>query len=99
MSIRLMSQVWEDTRVESQSELLVLLALAHHARDNGLCWPSMRSIAVKARIEKRSAQRIDRRLIEKGLIELVSQGGCIDGCNTPNRKRFLLSEPRQTQRM
>jgi hypothetical protein len=96
MSIRLMSQVWEDTRIESQAELLVLLALADHARDDGLCWPSMRSIAGKARIEERSAQRIIRRLIEKGLVELVSQGGCIDGCNTPNRYRVIGSEPRQT---
>jgi len=96
MSIRLMSQVWEDSRIDSQSELLVLLALADHARDDGLCWPSMRSIAVKARIEERSAQRIVRRLIEKGLIELVSQGGCIDGCNTPNRYRVVVGEPRQT---
>jgi len=91
-----MSQVWEDTRIESQAELLVLLALADHARDDGLCWPSMRSIAVKARIEERSAQRIVRRLIEKGMIELVSQGGCIDGCNTPNRYRVIGGEPRQT---
>jgi Helix-turn-helix domain len=96
MSIRLMSQVWEDTRIESQAELLVLLALADHARDDGLCWPSMRSIAGKARIEERSAQRIIRRLIEKGLVELVSQGGCIDGCNTPNRYRVIGTEARQT---
>ena len=96
MSIRLMSQVWEDTRIESQAELLVLLALADHARDDGLCWPSMRSIAGKARIEERSAQRIIRRLIEKGLVELVSQGGCIDGSNIPNRYRVVGSEPRQT---
>jgi Helix-turn-helix domain len=96
MSIRLMSQVWEDTRIESQAELLVLLALADHARDDGLCWPSMRSIAGKARIEERSAQRIIRRLIEKGLVELVSQGGCIEGCNTPNRYRVIGSESRQT---
>jgi hypothetical protein len=96
MSIRLMSQVWEDMRIESQAELLVLLALADHARDDGLCWPSMRSIAGKARIEERSAQRIVRRLIEKGLVELVSQGGCIDGCNTPNRYRVIGNEPRQT---
>jgi Helix-turn-helix domain len=95
MSIRLMSQVWEDTRIESQAELIVLLALADHARDDGLCWPSMRSIAVKARIEERSAQRIVRRLIEKGMIELVSPGGCIDGCNTPNRYRVMGSDLRQ----
>jgi hypothetical protein len=85
MSIRLMSQVWEDDRIQSQAELLVLLALADHARDDGLCWPSIRTIAAKARIEERSAQRILRRLIEKGLVELVSKGGCIDGQNVPNR--------------
>src|SRR5271166_3072825 len=76
MSIRLMSQVWEDARIQS---------LADHARDDGLCWPSIRTIAAKARIEERSAQRILRRLIEKGLVELVSKGGCIDGQNVPNR--------------
>jgi Helix-turn-helix domain len=84
-----MSQVWEDTRIGSQAELLVLLALADHARDDGLCWPSMRSIARKARIEERSARRIIRRLIEKGFLELVSKGGCIDGQNTPNRYRVI----------
>jgi hypothetical protein len=84
-----MSQVWEDTRIGSQAELLVLLALADYARDHGLCWPSMRSIAAKARIEERSAQRIIRRLIEKGFVELVSKGGCIDGQNTPNRYRVI----------
>jgi hypothetical protein len=84
-----MSQVWEDARIGSQAELLVLLALADHARDDGLCWPSMRSIAAKARIEERSAQRIIRRLIEKGFVELVSKGGCIDGQNTPNRYRVI----------
>ena len=92
MSIRLMAQVWEDTRVESQAELLVLLAVADHARDDGLCWPSMRTIAKKARIAERSAQRIVRRLIEKGLIELVSKGGCIEGRNTPNHYRVTVSE-------
>jgi hypothetical protein len=92
MSIRLMAQVWEDTRVDSQAELLVLLALADHARDDGLCWPSMRTIAKKARIEERSAQRNVRRLIEKGLIELVSKGGCIEGHNTPNHYRVMVGE-------
>jgi hypothetical protein len=95
MSIRLMAQVWEDTRVDSQAELLVLLALADHARDDGLCWPRMRTIAKKARIEERSAQRIVRRLIEKGLIELVSKGGCIEGHNTPNRYRVMVSESKR----
>jgi hypothetical protein len=96
MSIRLMAQVWEDARVRSQAELLVLLALADHARDDGLCWPSMCTIAKKARIEERSAQRIVRRLIEKGLIELVSKGGCIAGHNTPNHYRVMVGESKQS---
>jgi hypothetical protein len=91
-----MSQVWEDTRIESQAELLVLLALADHARDDGLCWPSMRNIAAKARIEERSAQRIIHRLIEKGFVELVSKGGCIDGQNTPNRYRVIGGDQRSS---
>jgi len=96
MSIRLMAQVWEDTRVDTQAELLVLLALADHARDDGLCWPSMRTIAKKARIAERSAQRIVRRLIEKGLIELVSKGGCIEGHNTPNHYKVMVSESKRS---
>jgi hypothetical protein len=88
-----MSQVWEDARIQSQAELLVLLALADHAHDDGLCWPSIRTIAAKARIEERSAQRILRRLIEKGLVELVSKGGCIDGQNMPNRYKVKGGDP------
>jgi Helix-turn-helix domain len=82
-----MSQVWEDARIQSQPELLVLLALADHARDDGVCWPSIRTIAAKARVEERSAQRIIRRLIEKDLVEIVTKGGCIDGHNVPNHYR------------
>ena len=93
MSIRLMSQVWEDPRIQSQPELLVLLALADHARDDGVCWPSIRTIAAKARVEERSAQRIIRRLIEKGLVEIVAKGGCIDGHNVANRYRVNGGDP------
>ena len=88
-----MSQVWEDARIESQPELLVLLALADHARDDGVCWPSIRTIAAKARVEERSAQRIIRRLIEKGLVEIVAKGGCIDGHNVANRYRVNGGDP------
>ena len=88
-----MSQVWEDARIQSQPELLVLLALADHARDDGVCWPSIRTIAAKARVEERSAQRIIRRLIEKGLVEIVTKGGCIDGHNVPNRYRVKGGDP------
>lgn len=96
MSIRVMSAVWSDMRIRSQAELLLLLALADHARDDGVCWPSMRSIAAKARVDERSARRIVRRLAERGLITIIEQGGCDeDGRNVPNRYRVLAGETRQ----
>ena len=96
MSIRVMSAVWSDMRIRSQAELLLLLALAAHARDDGVCWPSMRSIAAKARVDERSARRIVRRLAERGLITIIEQGGCDeDGRNVPNRYRVLAGETRQ----
>ena len=71
----------------------MLLALADHARDDGVCWPSIRTKAAKARVEERSAQRIIRRLIEKGLVEIVTKGGCIDGHNVPNHYRIKGGDP------
>ena len=40
MSIRVMTQVW-DTSEQKGSALLLLLALADHAADDGFCWPGI----------------------------------------------------------
>lgn len=74
MSIRVMSHVW-DFGPENQSELLVLLALADHADENGKCWPSMERIARKARMSIRTARRTIRKLEAAGLVSVsVSVG-------------------------
>lgn len=79
MSIRVMSWVW-DRGPARGSELLVLLALADFANDDGECWPSMRRIAEKARMTERGAQKIARRLVDDGFLE-INTGGGRHGCN------------------
>lgn len=73
MSIKLMSQVWESAPVEG-SALLVLLALADHANDKDICWPSLPTLAKRARISERQTQRIIQKLADDGHIEVLSKG-------------------------
>ena len=87
MSIRVMSAVW-DNGPEDQGELLVLLALADYADDNGYCWPAMPSVAAKARMSERNARRIIRKLEASGLL-LVEENR---GRNATNRYRVIAPE-------
>lgn len=89
MSIQYLSQVWEDHSITSRCELLVLLAIADYARSDGLAWPSIDSLALKARCSQRSVQDVISRLISKNKLEVkygqgpfgtnvyrVIEGGC-----------------------
>lgn len=67
MSIKVMTRVWEFAPVRGGA-LLVLLALADYANDNGLCWPSVESIAEKARLRERQTRQILKDLHDGGLI-------------------------------
>jgi hypothetical protein len=74
MSIYVTSQVWKNAPVDG-SALLVLLALADFADDDGVCWPAVCTIAQKARISERSAQRSIRKMADDGLIEIDDNAG------------------------
>lgn len=52
-----MSHVWERANVD-KGTLLVLLALADWANDEGVCWPSVPTIAKKSRLGVRQVRRI-----------------------------------------
>jgi hypothetical protein len=52
MSITIMTQVWKEEET-SGSERLVLLALADIANDDGVCWPSMQTVAKKCNLSRR----------------------------------------------
>lgn len=62
-----MAQVWDDAPYEG-AQLLVLLALADHANDQGKCWPSIQTIARKARCKERWTQTTITQFIRDGWV-------------------------------
>lgn len=70
MSIRIMTQVWDNRDEWLQgSRRLVLLALADNANDEGVCWPSINTIALKVNLSRRYTIDILNELEEKKYIE------------------------------
>ncbi len=67
MSIRLMSDVWQMNM--PSAEKLVFLALADAANDEGLCWPSIATVARKSGLSERSVQRAIRKFEGSGWLE------------------------------
>lgn len=75
MSVRVISWVWDNSQAEG-SELLVLLAIADSADDDGTnAWPAISTVAKRARISERSAQRAIKRLAESGELSVETQAG------------------------
>lgn len=93
MSIRLMVKIWE-SGPSDRVELLVLLALADFANDDGECWPSMKTIAEKARLSERGAQKIIARLTAAGWISVTVKGGR-RGCNVYRVRADKIKEGRE----
>lgn len=78
MSIEVMNLVWKSHL--PTTEKMVLLVIADHAHDDGKnSWPSIGTIARKASISPRSAQRYVARLAAEGWITIqAQQGGTIE---------------------
>lgn len=74
MSIQWMNKVWSHSN-KSGATLLVLLAIADHANDDGVCWPSIATLATKARISERQAKRVIAALEADGDIEVMRGDG------------------------
>jgi DNA-binding transcriptional regulator YhcF (GntR family) len=69
MSIKIMTWIWENSKEEG-TNLLMLLAIADHANDDGVCWPSIARLAQRARVEERQAKYIIKKLEANGAIEV-----------------------------
>ena len=67
-----MTQVWEHSQATG-GQLLVLLAIADFADDHGKAWPSVSTLAKKARITKRHTQKAIKQLKDMGEL-VVDQG-------------------------
>lgn len=80
MSIKVQSFVWENSKAKG-SALLLLLAIADHAHDDGDgAYPSVETLAAKCRQSERNTQRLLRELEAMGEIVIKDQAGP-RGCN------------------
>ena len=73
MSVRWMSHVWECSPFKGE-RLLLHLALADFANDEGECWPSQPTLARKARCSVTWVRLGLRDLEREGLLEVLSAG-------------------------
>lgn len=75
MAINVMTWVW-DNSAASGTDLLVLLAIADNAHKDGSgAWPTVGSLAQRARISERTIQRCIQRLVEMGELTVKYNGG------------------------
>ena len=74
MSVRIMSQVWENSR-QKGGKLLTLLAIADFANDDGLAWPSIETLQKKTRMSRRCVQNAIRELVETGEVIIQENAG------------------------
>lgn len=82
MSIRIMTSVWDDGP-DDKGELLVLLALADNANDDGYCWPSISYLSRKCRLSERGILDIEIRLESEGYLRIIRSS--TDGKKNVNR--------------
>ena len=74
MSVAVMAWVWENGP-NTTGDRLVLLAIADHADDSGVAFPSMRRIAEKSCMTERGARGVVRRLEAQGWLSTTVGGG------------------------
>ena len=74
MSVLVTGTVWKTSR-QSGNELLLLLAIADIADDDGVAWPGITSLAKKTRLAKRTVYRLISHLIAEGELEVTAGKG------------------------
>ena len=83
-----MNWAWRQTLTPTLK--LVLMALADSADDQGVCWPSVSTLAKKCSVSTRTVRRSLRVLMDSGMLiaEARRRG---DGSSTSNRYRLLIA--------
>lgn len=88
MSIQWLSWVFDSVDIGG-SQRLVLLSLANHADDRGICWPSIDTVAKEARLSRRRVEEAIRGLVGTGIVKRTVNGAPVPGSNRPNLYRLL----------
>ena len=73
-----MSAVWQSSSCRTHTEKLVLLALADNANDEGVCWPSISTLARKCDLTNRSVIDQLESLTESGQISVEKVYGKVN---------------------
>ncbi len=74
MSVKVMSAVWEREDLDA-SERLVMLSLADHADDDGVCYPSIARLCKRTSMSDRGVQKVLSRLQERGFLRVEIGAG------------------------
>jgi hypothetical protein len=74
VSNRLLTAIWDSGQYD-KTTLLVLLALADQANDAGVCWPSVPTVAARARCSERHVQRVIAGLESDGVLTIQHRAG------------------------
>ena len=72
LSVRWIGRVWEQSPYQGD-KLLLHLALADFANDEGECWPSQRTLASKARCSQRWVRECIAGMVADGMLEIREQ--------------------------
>lgn len=68
-----MAEIWK-TSPQKGTRLLMLLAIADHANDEGIAWPSQKHLAHKCRMSKRQAQNLIKDLVSTDELDIEELG-------------------------
>lgn len=78
VSVKVSRSVWKKTQRKGNA-LLVLLCLADHADDDGICWPSESTIARDCRCSLTAVKVAIKLLLEKKDVVHLQKGGTFKG--------------------
>ena len=92
MSADMISRVWDESEARG-TDLLVLLAIADESGEGDWAWPRTATLAQRARVTMSSLQRILRRLVADGLVEIDEDAAA----GTPDQPLYrVVLPPRRT---
>lgn len=74
MSIQFMTAVWQHSKANG-GDLLVELAIADFSNDEGVAFPSIATLAKKARLSPRQVKRALQRLMQFGELAILKNQG------------------------